>query len=515
MGQCFACWRNIHLQMTGSSGIARCILLLGCLAAFVFGGRSKKATASEGSWQAKTAVQQAAAPAANAQAPITVPAPYGRHTDDLDGMLKRQNIRALVVPNPIAFFYDKGQPMGVTYEALYAFQQFVNARRRRGALPILVTFIPVRPDQLEAALLQGVGDVIAYGVVVTPERQREAGFTTPIMTGVSQVIVSGPNFGSVSSVEDLAGKQVYVNPLAASYESLKQINSKLHGEGKPPIVIKEAAEHLTEDDIIQMVNAGIVPATVASSTRAKLWSQVLPHLIVHKDAVIASNEQLAWVVRKNNPQLQRLLDEFIAPRAVGTSFGNTVLRRYLQNTKWITNSTSAEEMKKFDALSDIFKKYAGQYNFSYLMIMAQGYQESRLDQNTRFRDAIGIMQVNPKLAAASPINVHDVNITSNNIEAGVKMLRQIEDQYFNDPGIDPLDKTLMVFASYNAGPNRIAELRQKAREQGLDPDKWFDNVELTVAQNVGQVTVNYVNNIYKYYIAYKLVLAERSTTPGS
>ncbi|HEX8800683.1 MAG TPA: hypothetical protein VF772_18830 [Terriglobales bacterium] len=91
----------------------------------------------------------------------------------------------------------------------------------------------------------------------------------------------------------------------------------------------------------------------------------------------------------------------------------------------------------------------------------------------------------------------------------MKMLRDIEDRYFNDPSLNPVDKTLMVFASYNAGPNRIARLRKEAADNGLDPNKWFGNVELMVAKDVGQETVNYVGNIYKYYIAYKLALSDQ------
>ena len=337
--------------MTSASRIRQLILLLGCVAALLLAGRNKTGAISDEGSKHEGAPPLASFPE-NPRAPdVKVPAPFGRYTDDLDGMLKRRNIRALVLLSPIAFFYDNGQPMGVAYEALRDFEQFVNARQPKGALPVEVTFIPVRPDQLEAALRQGAGDVIAYGVVVTPGREERAAFTVPIATNVKQVIVSGPDFGSVSRVEDLAGKQVYVNPLAASYQSLKQINDKFRNQGKPPIVIKDADQYLSEDDILQMVNAGLMTATVASTLRANLWSQVLPHLVVHQDAVVAGDEQLAWVVRKDNPQLKQLLDEFIRPRTLGTSFGNTLLRRYLQNTKWITTSTSAGEMRKFDALA--------------------------------------------------------------------------------------------------------------------------------------------------------------------
>jgi membrane-bound lytic murein transglycosylase MltF len=438
-------------------------------------------------------------------------APYGRHTDDLPGMLKRRNIRALVLINPIGFFYNNGQPMGVNYEALRAFETFVNQKYKTRALKVQVTFIPVRPDQVEDALQQGIGDVIAYAVIVTPDRQQRVAFTVPLQEDVKLIVVTGPKSGTISGLEGLGGKQVYVNPLSVAYDNLQQVNQNLQKAGKTPIVIKAADKNLLDDDLVQMVNSGMLPATVTSAARAKLWAQVLPDLTPHYDLVIASGQQTAWAVRKNNPQLKQLLDEFIGPRAVGTSFGNTLLRRYLQNTQWVRDATSPDEMKKFQTLVAYFKKYGSEYGFDYLMIAAQGYQESMLEQNKRSPDgAVGIMQVIPKYAAAPPISVSNVSTAETNIEAGVKMLHQIEAQYFNDPKIDQLNKTLMAFASYNAGPNRIGRLRQQAQKQGLDPNVWFGNVELLVAQNIGQVTVTYVGNVYKYYVAYQLAMGEQA-----
>jgi len=451
-------------------------------------------------------------------ADVVLPINFNRHTDDLDGMVKRRNIRALVLMNPIGFFYDNGQPRGVMYEALEELEKFTNQKFKTGTLKIKVTFLPVRPDQVEAALTQGMGDLIAYSLVVTPDREQRVAFTVPLEKDVQHVIVTGPNFESVSGgemakLEDLGGKQIYVNPLAVSYQNLQQINDTLRKEGKPLIDIKAADKNLLDDDLLQMVNAGMLPATVTTASRAKLWSQVLPNLRPHFDLVIGSAEQTAWAVRKDNPQLKALLDEFLSTHAAGTVFGNTLLRRYLQNTKWVKNSTSAEELRKFQALLGYFQKYAGEYDFDYLMIAAQGYQESLLDQSRKNPSgAVGIMQVIPKNAAAPPISISNVDTAQNNIEAGAKMLRHIADTYFNDPKLDALNKTLMVFASYNAGPNRIARLRKQASTEGLDPDQWFGNVELVVAKDIGQETVQYVSNIYKYYIAYKLTL-EQSRSP--
>jgi membrane-bound lytic murein transglycosylase MltF len=244
--------------------------------------------------------------------------------------------------------------------------------------------------------------------------------------------------------------------------------------------------------------------------RAGLWQQVLPNVKLHPAMVVASEGQLGWVVRKNNPKLEKLLDEFIEKHGEGTSFGNTLLRRYLQNTKWIKDSTSVKEMRKFATYVEYFKKYSAEYNFDYLMITAQGYQESMLDQSKKgSTGAVGIMQVIPKYAAAKPINVRDVRKVDKNILAGVRMLNHIVTTYFADPAIDPVNRTLFTFAAYNAGPTRIALLRKQAAGDGLDPNKWFGNVELEVAKNIGEETVTYVDNIYKYYVAYKLA-AERT-----
>lgn len=436
---------------------------------------------------------------------LELPLGLKRRTGDLDEMIKERSIRALVLVNPINFFYQNGQPHGITYEALEEFERFINQKYKTGALKVKVAFIPMRPDELGKALTDGVGDVIAQGVAITPAREQQYAFTSPIISNVSNIVVTGSELANANSFDDLAGKDIYVNPLTVAYDDLKAISAEREKAGKPPLSIKAADKNLTADDLVEMTNAGLVPATVTTSVRASLWQQVLPKLKAHPGMVVSSGGQLAWVMRKNNPELKKVLDEFVETHREGTSFGNTLLRRYLQNTKWIKDSTSAEEMKKFAAYVEYFKKYAGEYNFDYLMIGAQAYQESLLDQSKRSRGgAVGIMQVIPKYAAAAPINVPNVGTADQNILAGVRMLRNIADTYFDDPAIDKVNRTLFTFASYNAGPNRIARLRKKAAADGLDPNKWFGNVELEVAEDVGQETVTYVGNIYKYYVAYKL-----------
>ena len=480
------------------------------LALFLLAACQKQSVAPTSTEQAKQ--QEAPPPSISSDglptassSTVSLPMTFTRDTGDLDAMMKRRRIRALVILNPVGFFYDKGHPRGAMYETLAEFQKFVNKKLKTGKLPITITFLPMRSDQIEKALSEGLGDIVAYGVVVTPEREKNFAFSIPLMTDVKQIVVTRADAGSISTLADLGGKEVYVNPLTTYYQNLQTANETLKNSGKAPMVIKAADKNLTDDDLLQMVNAGLIPATITIQQRADLWSQVLPNLKSHADLVIASGQNIAWAMRKNNPQLKQLVDEFVPTHAVGTSFGNTLLRRYLQNTKWVKNSTSSQEMKKFQANVALFKKYAGEYDFDVMMIAAQAYQESLLDQSKRNPSgAVGIMQVIPKYAAAPPINIPNVGTAEPNIHAGVKMLRNIEDTYFNDPGIDRLNKTLFVFASYNAGPSRVAGLRRKAANTGLDPNVWFGNVELVAAKEIGQETVTYVSNIYKYYVAYKL-----------
>jgi len=436
-----------------------------------------------------------------------LPLNFQRYTGDLDDMVKRGSIRALLLFSRSSFFYVDGRPQGLNYEALSDFQRFVN-HKLHTRQHVQVTFIPVRPDQLEPYLTEGIGDLVAYPVFVNAEREQQVAFSLPLETGVKQILVTGKNFGPVSSLQDLGGKRVFVNPLTTYYDNLQKVSDSLVKQGKPPILIEKADKNLTDEDVMEMVNAGILPATVTITSRAKLWANVFHDITPQPNIVIADEQDLAWAMRKDNPKFKELLDEWVKTHAAGTSFGNTLMRRYLQTSQFITNPTNEEQIKKFNQLANFFKTYSSQYGFDYLMVVAQGYQESMLNQAARNGGAVGIMQIKPSTAAAPPISIPDVMTAENNIHAGVKVLKTIADQYFSDPKIDPENRLLFTFAAYNAGPNRIADLRKKAPVQGLDPNKWFGNVELLVSQSVGQTTVQYVSNIYKYYIAYKLVVEQ-------
>jgi membrane-bound lytic murein transglycosylase MltF len=313
-------------------------------------------------------------------------------------------------------------------------------------------------------------------------------------------------------VDGLAGKEVHVRKSSSYYESLQRLNGRFRAAGQPEVLVRPADEVLEDEDLLEMVNAGLIGITVTDSHKARFWKQVFEDIEIHPDVAISEGGAVGWALRKDSPKLKELVNGFVEGHKAGTAFGNTILNRYLKNTKWVKNAASEQEMQKFQAVVSLFQKYATQYEFDWLMVVAQAYQESGLDNNARSQvGAVGIMQVMPATAKGSPINIENPEDLESNIHAGVKVLRQYTDKYFNEPGVDPLNRTLFAFAGYNAGPNRINRLRERAAKQGLNPDVWFKNVELVAAKSIGRETVQYVANVYKYFLTYKFVTEQNKT----
>ena len=306
-------------------------------------------------------------------------------------------------------------------------------------------------------------------------------------------------------MDDLSGKEVFVRKSSSYYESLVALNQRFAAEKKPAVIIKEAPEALEDEDLIEMVNAGLIPLIVVDKHMADFWKQVFPKIKVHDDVAVRTGGNIAWAIRKGSPQLKAALDDFVARNAKGSTSGNVILAKYLKNAKYVKNAAAEAERKKFLAVVQYFQKYGNQYDVDWLLMAAQGYQESQLNQATRSPvGAIGVMQVMP--ATGKDLKVGDIAEAEPNIHAGIKYMRWMIDHYYGDEPMTQLDKALFAFASYNAGAGRISQLRKEAAKRGLDPNVWFHNVEYVAAEKIGAETVTYVSNIYKYYIAYRLIV---------
>jgi membrane-bound lytic murein transglycosylase MltF len=230
-------------------------------------------------------------------------------------------------------------------------------------------------------------------------------------------------------------------------------------------------------------------------------------LTIHGGLTLRTGGNLAVAIRKNSPKLAAELNAFIAGHGLNSAVGRVLGKRYLQSTSYVKNATADAERQKLKNMVALFRKYGGQYSFDYMLMAAQGYQESRLDNKAASPvGAIGVMQLMP--ATGKEQGVGDVHQLEPNIHAGVKYMRFVRDRYFEDQPMDDLNKALFTFAAYNAGPGRVRQLRREAELRGLNPNIWFGNVERIASERIGRETVTYVGNIYKYYLAYRLMTEE-------
>lgn len=430
---------------------------------------------------------------------------------DLPDMINRRAIRVLTTYSKTFFFIDKGTQRGATHDLFIALEKDLNnqlakeKKLKQKHLKVRIVFIPVTRDNLFKALNEGKGDIAAANLTITSSRQEQVAFTTPLYSDVKELLVSGPSSPDVKNLEQLSGKTVFVRRSSSYYESLQTLNARFAKASLPPVILQEAPEALEDEDLLEMLNAGLIPLIVVDRHKALFWKQVFPKIQVHENIVLRDGGSIAWAVRKDNPQLLAELNNFVKHNRQGSTLGNTILLRYLRSATYVKNAAANRERAKFLQMVEIFRKYGERYDVDWLLMAAQGYQESRLNQSVRSHvGAIGVMQVMP--ATGKELQVGDIKKIDPNIHAGVKYMRWMIDHYYGDQPMTPLDKALFSFASYNAGPARIARLRAETQKRGFDPNIWFGNVENLAAEKIGAETVTYVSNIYKYYIAYRLIM---------
>jgi membrane-bound lytic murein transglycosylase MltF len=433
-----------------------------------------------------------------------------RWTGDYDDLAERRFLRVLVPYSRTLYYLDGPLQKGIAYEALRELESQLPLIPESRVRPKIV-IIPTTRDRLLPALAEGYGDVAIGAFTVTDLRREIVEFSAPTMRGIENVIVTSKDAPAVLAEANLAGSEIHVQRASSYYEDLVALNERLASAGLRPVSIQEVDARLEEEDVLQMVDAGIIPATVSKRPIAEFWAQLYDQLVVHSQVALRADGQIAWALRKDAPQIKEIIDGFVDKHRAGTLFGNVLLQRYLGTVRRLKNPTTAADLARYRSMAQHFRAYAEQYGSDWLLAVAQGYQESELDHSRRSEaGAVGVMQIKPSTAADRNVGIANVEVLENNIHASIKYMHFIRDRYFTDPDIAPLDQGLLTLAAYNAGPARVMTLRQKAAAVGLDPNQWFGNVEIIAARVIGRETVDYVGNVYKYYSAYKAVEAQRN-----
>lgn len=426
---------------------------------------------------------------------------------DFNAILERRQLRVLVPYSRTLYFIDKGHERGLTAELMRDFERYINKTyaNRLGKRPLTVFLIPTTRDRLLPNLNAGLGDIAAGNLTVTDERLKLADFfVPPNRKPVRELVVTGPRSPRLATLDDMAGKTVQVRRSSSYYESLTALDRQLRASGKLPLKIVLLPDALEDEDALEMLNAGLLQILVVDEWKARLWAQVLPNIKVHNDLAVRTEGYTGWAMRKNSPQLRDAMADFFLNHVKKQSIEEYRLERYMRRFKQIRNNDESEELRRFEQTIAIFQTYGRQYGFDPLMLAAQGFQESQLNQSARSRaGAVGIMQITP--ATGRQMNVGNIMVTEPNIHAGAKYMDELMTRYFPNAHFSENDRSLFAFASYNAGPSKIARMRDEALKRRLDPDSWFNNVEIVVAGKIGMETPTYVRNIYKYYVSYRLI----------
>jgi membrane-bound lytic murein transglycosylase MltF len=423
-----------------------------------------------------------------------------------DEMIERRIIRIVVPYGGYQFYYDDGQPKGAIYELVQRFENYLNQELGTGNVKVYVVIIPVSRHELLAALEKGHADIVAADLTITEDRARQFSFSRPLLAGIDEVVVTGPQAPPIERLEDLAGVEVFVRESSSYFEHLLRIGAEFEQQGLAPPKISRADDLLEAEDILEMVNAGLVNVTIVDDYKAEFWSKVFPDITVRDDLIINEGGEIAWVTRADTPKLMEVVNQFLRKYGKGTLVGNDTYNRYLADASRVRCAHRSDVSERVQEMADLFQTYGERYDFDWLMLAAQGFQESGLRQNRRSpAGAVGVMQIKPSTAADRNVGIDDVSMVENNIHAGAKYMRFLADRYFSDEGVDDLNQWLLSLAAYNAGPARVASMRREAEKGGYDPDRWFDNVEVIAAQKIGRETVTYVSNIFKYYVGYQII----------
>jgi membrane-bound lytic murein transglycosylase MltF len=429
-------------------------------------------------------------------------------TGDFDQMLERRRIRVLVPYSRTLYFNDKGRERGITADAVRELEQYLNQKHETGNRPLTVYLIPTTRDKLLPDLARGLGDIAAGNLTVTPARQRVADFVVQGGLTVKEVVVSGAKAPPIQSPADLAGRTVYVRRSSSYYESLTALNQRFRRQGLRPVALRLVPEALEDEDMMEMANAGLIDFLVVDDWKAEVWAQILPKIVVHDDISVHDGGSIGWAIRKGSPRLAAEIQDYYTGYAKQRASHAYRLSQTMKRVEQIKDPTQSAEWQRFEQTVELFRRYGDRYGFDPVMLAAQGYQESRLDQEARSHvGAIGVMQIMP--ATGAEMKVGDIKDLESNIHAGAKYMDILMTKYFPDAKFSDADRTLFAFASYNAGPGTMSRMRREAAKRGLDPDQWFNNVELVVAEKVGIEPTTYVRNIYKYYVSYKLTLEAR------
>ncbi len=423
-------------------------------------------------------------------------------------MLERGEIRMGVPYDRTIYINDKGVGRGISIELASGLAGWLNKAQTQQlkGRPLSVKIIPLPRDQLLKNLGDGNVDVVLGDLALYPALPNTKDFIINEAKQTNmEVLVTGPASPIINSPNDLSGQTVYGAKNTNFHLTLSDLNKTIRAAGKKPVNLISPVGTLDGEDLLEMVNDGLIPFVIISDWKAQIWKSIYTKIVIHND--IATNDKgwIGWAVRSSNQDLNNALLAFYKSDSFTQALESFRHKDYQAHLKGLKDPTEKNAWQRFLSMRPLFEQYGTQYHLNPLVIAALGFQETLLNQSAVSKvGAIGVMQLMP--ATGNSLKVGDIHQLGPNIHAGAAYMDQLMRKYFPGIQFDGDNRSLFAVASYNMGPNNVAKARELATTLGFDPNEWFSNVEFMMAEQAGLEPMIYVRNAYKYLISYQLKL---------
>ncbi|MFD2200233.1 transporter substrate-binding domain-containing protein [Shivajiella indica] len=424
---------------------------------------------------------------------------------DLEEIVNRGFIRAVVDNSSVSYYIYRGRRMG------YEFEMLRNLANNLGIkLHLIVT-----PDIGEAFKLLNTGkaDIIAMNLEITEERRVFANFTKP-MGQISTVLVQRKSNNMVKDYPELQGKEIHIRKDAVYRDQLTSLQE-----------LYEIDLNIIEDDedaenLVNRVVKGEIELTILDKENALVNATYFDNLDV--DLEISPNSDVAWAVRKNSPNLENAINEWILKRKKSGYF-NMIYAKYFQNPKnsYFRNnspfsSLSGNTISPYD---DLIKKGSETLGWDWRLLASLVYKESGFDTTaTSYAGAVGLLQLMP--VTLERFGVDNPNDPIQSLMGGVNYLKYL-DKFWLERIPESNERIKVILASYNIGHGHVEDAWRLAIKYGGNPQSWESIAHfLKLKSNPdyyrdpvvksgfakGHLAVNYVADVMILYDSYRVLI---------
>ena len=423
---------------------------------------------------------------------------------DFDQLKEKRAIRILVTVSNPDFFIDGFRKYGFAPPLIKEFQDYLNNEVLNQTF-MRAIIIPTSRSTIIDRLASGYGDVAMANLTITPERQKKVDFALPIATGVKEIIVAASGSPVLKNLEDLSGKSVHTRSFSSYHEHLVRLNKKFERQGVAPVNIVLVNDEIEDDYLLSIAAEGLISYMVLDHRKMELWQDVYDNVVPYPNLAIDFDGEIAWVVRKNNPKLLKIVSDFCQIKQDRFIDYEKLRKSTLEEFVHFSNleESNVDKLKK---LYPYFKKAGDEFSLPPLFLSAIAFEQSAFSAKKVGRyGELGVMQLAPFIEREFLDRPdQSENTTFMHIRAAAKYLAFLRDEKFGDLAKDPSQQLFFVLAAYFNGPEKINQMRWITGEMGKNKDKWFNEVNVTVSRLIGRETVRAVRNVALYWLSYKM-----------